>query len=604
MFMVSSFVNVLFVSGMLMTPLGIPPAEIDAVLEKMAPDACLYYLGSAGTTDPNAASGNLTEKFMLDPEVKQFSEQLVPQITKSFRQMIQQQGAPPEAQMIFETVPGLLEILSSEAMCLYVEDLKVDPRGPPIGNGALIVSAKRKRKTIADALEKFAPMLEQMVKPTKIAGHDFSAIDLGQMQPGMPMVQYGFAGDYFILGVGEKSVAEAIQRQNTPTPKWLTNTTGTLKVERRSTVTFADLQKLLAMAKQLAGDNPEFDQPLQASGLASMKAYQSVTGLDKQGWISRTLFRNDGKAEGWLSIMAGDPLKPEELKTLPEDAIIAVAARIEPAKVMEVFRSILDMSGEEDQLDRALQEIDNQFGINVQTNIIDQLGDVVQVYTTPREGDLVTGWTATISLKDQAKASAVNKKIVEVTRQMFGDNPRAPDINTSKFGEHQLYTFVVPDDDFMVEPTWCIADGQIVVGVFPQAVKTHLRASKKSLTEAPAVARYFRGKNSPNMVSYADTKAIVQRLYPAVQVFLRSFLGQMQREGFDFNIGLLPSCDAITRNLRAEHANHTLDETGTICRIETDDPRWKRHVRRADRNGRIVASNNAGSSRRASSARD
>jgi hypothetical protein len=52
-------------------PLGIPPAADDAVITRVAPPHCLFYVNWAGTAVPDASSGSETEKLLAEPEVQE-----------------------------------------------------------------------------------------------------------------------------------------------------------------------------------------------------------------------------------------------------------------------------------------------------------------------------------------------------------------------------------------------------------------------------------------------------------------------------------------------------------------------------------------------------
>ena len=59
--------------GGLGPPLGIPPAAQDPVMERVAPEQCLFYASWAGVAKADPKSRNQTEQLVAEPEVKNFT---------------------------------------------------------------------------------------------------------------------------------------------------------------------------------------------------------------------------------------------------------------------------------------------------------------------------------------------------------------------------------------------------------------------------------------------------------------------------------------------------------------------------------------------------
>ena len=546
----NSIFEMLILSSWFVLPVGVPPGPADPMLAKMAPEKCLYYISSSGTVAPDPDSDNRTEKLLLDPEVKEFVEQLIPRIQKSMQQMLAAQGAPPEANVVAQTVPTLIETLLTEPVAIYIEDVRLQPGGQPDLRGAMIVNIARSKQEVTKALASIQVFADQVTQPVDIGGVKYSRIDMGQMGPGMPSVTYGVSGDYFLLGIGDDSIAGALKRQQTAPPAWLTEAEKLLDVPRRSSLAYADTKAIVAAARPAIGQNQMVDQLLLASGFGQVNSYINVTGLDKNGWVGRTLVQVTGKPTGWLALLGEKPLGPDDIADVPDDALLAFAARMDPELIVDGLRSFFQLVGDDDNFDEIVLGIKQLTGVDIEEELIPQLGDVWQVHTTPREGDLITGWTASVSIKDRAKVSGVSERIVDGLRAMFANQPRAPRLKTNEFAGNTLYTLIVPDDDFMAEPTWCVTKDRVVIAAYPQAIKAYLRGREKALSVIPEVNAVFQPNRAPTFLFYNDTPAILRRVYPLVQMGLSMLIGQMQREGFDLDLSLLPSCDAIARHLR------------------------------------------------------
>ena len=104
----------------------------------------------------------------------------------------------------------------------------------------------------------------------------------------------------------------------------------------------------------------------------------------------------------------------------------------------------------------------------------------------------------------------------------------------------------VPDDDFLVAPSWCITDDELLVSLFPQAIKARLgcEANAPSLVDRPEIAALFERDSQPLLIAYQDTKPLFELFYPMLQVFARLACAELQREGVDVDVSILPRLEA------------------------------------------------------------
>lgn len=65
-------------------PLGLPPAEENPLMARVAPDQCIAYLSWASSTTPDPENKNQTERLLAEPEVPQFVAGLEQLVTDLF----------------------------------------------------------------------------------------------------------------------------------------------------------------------------------------------------------------------------------------------------------------------------------------------------------------------------------------------------------------------------------------------------------------------------------------------------------------------------------------------------------------------------------------
>ena len=228
---------------------------------------------------------------------------------------------------------------------------------------------------------------------------------------------------------------------------------------------------------------------LAALGVKNVKYYASVNGLDQEEFVSRALAATDGEPTGLLSMVGGEPLTPQSLVTIPDDASFAVAARVDPEKVLETFinlAAILDPQAPV-ELDQSIAQLTQLTGVHLKDDIFDALGDTWCLYNSPGDGGLVvTGLTLTVTLRDREKLVQANDRLVAVGRQMMEQDHRqgadATSIREIEFAGQHLFFLNFMSPDSPVSPAWCITDKQLIVSLYPandQIVSPAPRQSSK-----------------------------------------------------------------------------------------------------------------------------
>jgi hypothetical protein len=382
-----------------------------------------------------------------------------------------------------------------------------------------------------------------------VAGSTFDQL---RPDPDAPVFTWGIHDGLFILGAGEGVVEGVIARAKTPAPQWLIDLENEHPLPRRATLTYADLGRLMELAIPVTGD-PQAMQMLDSIGLSQLKSYVSVTGLNETKVVGRTLIRIEGQPRGLLAMMPKASLAEEDLRAIPKDATVALAFR---ADGTAVFETALEMIGlfeprSVSVIDDRLNELKQGLGIDIRQDLLGSLGDTWQLYTSPGNGGLLVGWTACVSVEDPETLAVVHNKLLGVINgQAFREDGTGL-IRTTRQGDLTIHTLSIPDDDFFIAPSWCISDGQLAIAMFPQAIKAHFaRKNLVSLAANEHVARVFDADKPPFAIAYYDTKTLFRSAYPWLQMGARMMAAEMQREGLDVNIAILPSAYAIERHLR------------------------------------------------------
>lgn len=541
---ISELLLLLFMGGGLGIPVGIPPEKADPLLGKIAPAQCLYYTTWAGMAKPNPASPHPTEQLLADQQVRYLVTQLETQVVKAFAERAERTG-DPFAQLLSQFAPKLVKAVLTRPTAIFVSEFKMGPMGPDF-RGGLVVNLGESKADVDEALTKFREeVLRQQATAVQIGGSPFHRM---QPAPSAPVFTWGIKGNYFMLGVGENAIEGILERAKGEAPAWLRAAENQFAMPRRATLTYADVPAILALATQLSGD-PQVEKVIGAIGAGNLTSFVSTTGLDETGVVSRTLIQLNGPPRGLLAHAQGQPLTAKDLAQVPADATAAAVFRLDARRLLA---SIIDLvaevdPGDADRINEQLGNLETNLGIKVQDDLLASLGDTWQIYASPRDGGVLTGWTLAISVRDAKKLNEIQQTLMNLLPPQ-GQVPGAPHVTTVKVGEHTLQTLLIPE--MFVSPTWCIANDQFVFGLFPQAVKAHVSrgANEPSLADAPGVAQQL--STNPLSVSYQDTRALFQLVYPLMQIGAQFVTSQMQREGIDLDLTLLPAGSAIGKHLQ------------------------------------------------------
>jgi hypothetical protein len=533
-------------------PLGLPPAPEDPVVASAAPEDCLFYLSWAGTAKPDPKSGNQLEQLLAEPETRQLAAEVERRIREGLRKAASREG-PEAAKMADELIDLAKKALTSPA-AVYLAKVEIGRRPPPVIQGGAIVGLGEDAAKVRATLEKYAKMLPGgAIQEVKVAGETFWTVKPDRDAPTFTL---GVHGKHFVLGIGEGEAEAIVKRMAGKPPAWLAQLRQQLPVERPSSVAYVSLKKIIGMIQAGAGE--EAATVIRALGLDNFTSLASVSGLDQIGFVSKTLLGTEKEEGDILSFLNAKPLEAKDLAPIPKDATLAKAARFDLDRVWEmVFRVMAKIDpGAAQEASEVIGKVEQKLGFKLREDLWQTLGDVWCVYNSPGEGGLVvTGLTLVVPLKDAKRAAATHGKILGLLKQAIEeerDRRYAPRLDEYAFAGQKICTFSVPEGDFPVAPSWCLTDKELIVSLFPQNVKAYLSRGPgfQSLATVPEVADLLRSQPGPVVIGYVDTQEIFRLLYPLVQMGVKSMTRELQREGIDVDMSLLPSGASIDKHLR------------------------------------------------------
>jgi hypothetical protein len=538
----------LFGGGGIGVPLGVPPLPEDPALAKIAPEESLLYFSSAGMAKPDARSSNQTEKLFAEPEIQKAAAEVERLIRAQLKESVKQKK--PQEQALAEDGPTLVKALLTRPLALYVAQVKAAGKGPPEVRAGAVVSLGDDADALKAALQRVcSAVAPDKAKEVTIDGVTFYRLASG---PDSPEVTWGVKGKYLFAATGPGEIEALLKRSGDGSaPKWLTALHKEMPVERVSTVGMVNVKALIELLPQF-GVSQDVARVLEALGVTNIDRLTGVSGLDKEGFVSRSLVSFRGEPRGLLRLAEQKSLATADLDLIPRDATFALAAKLDAEKAMATIVDIvgkISPGAEEGPAAKARQH-QREFV----EQILKPLGDTWCLFDSPGGGGMFTGVTAVATVKDHEAALAAQKKFLQAAESMGADVPdphHRPRVEQFTFAGQTVYVFDPREKGFPLAPAWCLTDKHFVVAPFPQAIKAFLTRDKsfEPLTQVPDVAAALGGEGGAVAVSYTNTRRVFDLLYPLAPVGFRMLSAEMGQEGIDLPPGLLPSAGSIRPHL-------------------------------------------------------
>lgn len=531
-------------------PLGTPPAPEEPTMLQVAPQECLYFIHWSGRATADAKSLNRSERLLADEEVKQFGKQVLGILRQGMSQVIGDDSSR-EAKIITELVPLLTETVLAGPGAVYVAEAKLAAAGVMVDAGIVLHSGKQ-AVLLDSLLSQFSlTVLQRPATNVVISGKKFRSLDLGG---GIPQVTWGIVDDKILVAVGPQAMEGILARLKTPMPKWLTQTMTRWSIERRSTIAYANLAGIRTRLSAMFPEEGVRDI-VNRLGVGNLEAYYSISGFDNRSFVNHSAVTVDGKLQGILGLLETPALSRADFDGLPGKSLAALSLQLDGNKAFEHVSSLLKMASERDyqRFQQDLATMETALGVKVQEEFLAALGKRWQIYTSPDTGGWVTGWVLTVDVSDRERILKTQDAVLQQVEKRLASLP--PELSQgfrrSVFRGQEIMTWTTR----MVSVSFAVTEKELLVSLFPQAIKAHLRRSGSnsqgpSLATNPQLQQLFKEQQGPQFVQYVDTGDLLRTVYPMMQVGARQFLVQLQEDGMDINMVSLPSLDRLLKHVQ------------------------------------------------------
>jgi len=308
-----------------------------------------------------------------------------------------------------------------------------------------------------------------------------------------------------------------------------------------------------------------------AIGLKSLKRIAWAGGFEGKEWLSQATVEAPEPRMGLVKMLIdAKPLSDATLKAIPQSATIATAGHFDLGGLLGTIREMVkkidaDSSAEFEQ---GLDQIKQAIGMDLQTDILETLGDEWAIYSDPNVGGSgMLGMTLVNRLKDAGKADKAFTQLEQLLNGMMKQGTAGEKItvafNTSKQGDLTIHYLAIP----VIAPSWAIKDGNLYVGLYPQVVSgaaDHVASGGKSILENEAFValRKRLGGTEVSSISFSDLPKTATEGYQEVLMLSRVYLGMADMFGAKTPALVLPTLGKLLPHVTPAGAVGWVDKEG------------------------------------------
>lgn len=558
-----------------------------APLADKLPEKTLFYVGWGGRT--LTFDGSLLGQMLKEPEIGA----IFGAARKAISAAISGNKDPAAA---FEHLWSMGGIAWQHPVALATFDMSVRKRPAPrrgaepflesmfgqlVPVGAVLIDLGKDRPAFAEHLTKLLNLAGDKLKITraKVGNVSYQTFPTPVGPCGL-----GFVGDLFFASVGEKA------------PQTIVALLGGKAKPLSAEAGFAAAMKQVAgeqvqaayylnvsrtyeiVDRAMADDGPatapagpsEFRRIVKALGVADVSAVAGAINIVDRGMHEKLRILSDAPHQGVLMLLAGKPLPANALHGAPADADLLLTVNLDPGKLLaEVKRVAAEIKPRAGlQIEEGLGMLSQVLGLDIEKDLLAHVGDQWMLVSAPSLGGFITGTVLTVELKDAAKFGESLSKLEAFFQKMLKGGPpqalpeggpgprrRGPEIRSCKVGKMEIRYLAMSGMPIPAAPAWAIANGRLYIAAFPQVIVAAVTGTaEKPLAADPAfVALRKRVAAAPSALAYANTPALVRRLY-GVPMAIWSVVSNLSAGeiGPVFGAEMLPALPKLEKYLMAD----------------------------------------------------
>jgi len=246
--------------------------------------------------------------------------------------------------------------------------------------------------------------------------------------------------------------------------------------------------------------------------------------MDADGMVEKSLIETEGPLPGPLAAVFGGKLASADLDPIPDDAVTAVAIRINATELFKALRETAEavQPGTSAKIKEEGAKTVALAGFQSFEDALATLGETWTFSNSSTDPESPYGGVIlTVEVKEEFSRI---QQMVEALLMMISANEGAPKLVKVQVAGMEISTLEVPSigPGAPITPCWCVKEGRLVVAMCQAGMEKALsRASSGSrIAQVPRIADALAGDTPPSILIYSDTKASVETVYPRLPALL------------------------------------------------------------------------------------
>jgi hypothetical protein len=282
---------------------------------------------------------------------------------------------------------------------------------------------------------------------------------------------------------------------------------------------------------------------IEAAGLNALTQVALVSGFEGKGWQEHAFVGISGPRKGLVALMDDRPIDDAMLAAVPKDAASFSASRFDLKKLYGEVRNVIGIIEPRglQELDRGIARGNTELGINIETDLINAIGDEWVIYRAPvLEGGL------TFALVNKARSADDLAKALDTLEKTFNEKSGAPfKVEKVKTGGMEVSALMF----MQYNVAWTVRGGHLYVS----SLNGIAQAIKQVENKGPSIATsdLYKGVMAslvpagvkPTAVSYSHPA----RIYPEVRTLVLGVLPLLRAQAkIDIPMDLLPDAMQVS----------------------------------------------------------
>ena len=355
-------------------PMGIVPGEEDPYLSQIAPEECLLYSSWSGTVaaDPEK---NVTEKWIAQWEIQTFWKKLFGELDRFAEKKVKND----EGAGFYEARPILLrlsEISFTQPCAMVINDANVDGL-----SGNFVFKLGEWQDEIVADLDKINEdvLAKRGWERETLHGMEVLVFKEAARYLNDVVIKIGVHKGYLMVAFSsgednKPSFDEIFASEKTPEPKWLTEIKNELPVERRGTIAMIDVEQWSKLVKDIGGG-------IEFNPFEDARRVGFVTGIDGDGFLSRTWIQTEGEPGAFFKVFEGAPLGAEEMRAIPANQTLSTVSRLSPEQIYNGIKGFAASTGSEHEFDEMVAGFEGFAGMTLKEDLLNKVEDYGFLYT-------------------------------------------------------------------------------------------------------------------------------------------------------------------------------------------------------------------------------